>query len=158
MLYLSLVAVLVAVCLCIERARPLGIVLSVNMMATIILQDFVSYHSMMYADALTFNVMVIVTLWRPNRYRWVASALMGLSCVAHLAYYGMGEDRHAYRYLHMYALQAVYLASVVAALLGGFDVKQFLASLLDRLRGVCNDAPRLGWARRSDYSSPQEKA
>lgn len=149
MIYLLLVGALVLLALANDSARPLAMVLALNMMATILLQEVIAYQPMMYVDAITFNLMVILMFKRPSWWGIVATALLGLSSVVHLAYYGMGEDRYDFRYWHMYALQAFYLAAVVAILFGGYDVWQRVASFLDRIRRFHRHPSRLGWAGRS---------
>jgi len=154
LIYLALVAVLLLLALASKTAWPLALVLIANMAATVALQEIVAYQPMMYADAITFNAMVVVCFWRRKWWAMSATALMGLSSWVHFAYYGLGDNRYDFRYWHMYALQAFYLAAVVVILFGGYDVRQFVASILDRLRGSDRNATGLVWAdRRADRSA-----
>jgi hypothetical protein len=154
LIYLALVVALVLAALVKKASRPLALVLFVNMVVTVLLQEIVSYQPMMYVDAIAFNAMVILMFKRPSWWGILATALLGLSAVAHLAYYGMGEARFDYRYWHMYALQALYLTAVVVILFGGYDVWQRLASLLDRLRRVLAHSTGLVWASRAADRTP----
>lgn len=154
MIYLGLVAVMLLLALASKASWPLALPMASCMLATIVLEGIVAYQPMMIADALTFNAMVAVCCLK-RRHVWsvVATALMGLSVFVHFAYYALGDQRFAFSEYHMYGLQIFYAASLAVLLIGGYDVRQFLASLLDRLRSVGRDGSGLGWAhRRADRS------
>lgn len=156
MIYLIVTAGLLAAAFIREPSRPVALVLAINMLATIFLQETVAYHAMTYVDGLAFNAIVLAVLHRPKWWNVASAVFMGLSCVVHLAYYGLGESRYDYGYWHMYSLQALYLAAVVAVLFGGFDVRQFVASILDRIRGLRHHPSGVVCARSGDCSTQKE--
>ena len=109
--------------------------MAADFIATMILQDRVAFHLMMLVDATLFSVMGILCICDPRRETLVSTGLIGLSVLAHVAYFSLGDARFEIRYMrnvHMFVEQGLFLLAMAALAVGDDNVFQRLSRSLDR--------------------------
>lgn len=108
------------------------ICMALDFFATMALQKAGLFPQMMVADAFLFSAMGLLCLCEPKRETTIATGFIGLSVLAHVAYYALGDARFEFRYEHMYGEQVLFLLAMAALAVGDDNVFQRVARSLDR--------------------------